>query len=191
MLSDANLHTKTEVCNKTEIEKKYTERNWFVVKTRPRHEKKVNSLLQEYGYHTYLPLVKTIRIWSDRKKKVTVPLIPSTLFIRDIDCDKKTLYSVPGFHSILKLNSKIGVVRPEEIEQLKIVTGEEELEFDSVNTESFNRGDEVEITGGPLRGFFAKAIEEMNTFRVLISIPALGIGYSVNVAKNNIRKVEI
>ena len=44
-------------------------KNWYVLYVRSRHEKKVHQLLQEKGIESSLPLIKTIRIWSDRKKK--------------------------------------------------------------------------------------------------------------------------
>ena len=56
--------------------------NWYVVKTRSRAEQKVAQRISAKGLNVYLPLQKTIRQWSDRKKKVEVPLISSTLFVK-------------------------------------------------------------------------------------------------------------
>ena len=47
--------------------------NWYVVKTRSRAEVKVAERIDSKGLHVYLPLQRTIRQWSDRKKKVDVP----------------------------------------------------------------------------------------------------------------------
>lgn len=161
--------------------------DWFVVKTKPRHEKKVAELAQKNGYVVFLPLQTTLRIWSDRKKKVQTPLIPSVLFIQNPEIHKDSIYAIPGFLSVLKLNGKIARVKPHEIEQLKIVIGAA-MEVEQDSPASFHAGEEVEIVGGPLCGYFAKAIEDLTTYRVLIEIPTLGVGYSFNVAKNNIRK---
>jgi len=57
------------------------EKKWYVVYTTPRGEKKANHRLEEKGIETYLPLRKTIRQWSDRKKKIEVPLFTSYLFV--------------------------------------------------------------------------------------------------------------
>ena len=51
-----------------------TEQNWYALYTKPRFEKKVSSLLFENNFNCYLPLVSTIKQWSDRKKKVELPL---------------------------------------------------------------------------------------------------------------------
>ena len=55
--------------------------NWYVVKTRSRAEVKVAERIDSKGLHVYLPLQRTIRQWSDRKKKVDVPLISNTLLL--------------------------------------------------------------------------------------------------------------
>ena len=51
--------------------------HWYAVYTRPRSEKKALITLSEDGYEVYLPLKKTLRQWSDRKKWIEFPLIPS------------------------------------------------------------------------------------------------------------------
>ena len=51
------------------------EPHWFAVYTSPRTEQKVAERLEKEGYEVYLPLVTTLRQWSDRKKKVKIPLM--------------------------------------------------------------------------------------------------------------------
>ena len=64
--------------------------HWYVVYVRSRYEKKVHQLLQEKGIESSLPLIKTVRIWSDRKKKVEVPLFKGYVFVYiDIQKDGK------------------------------------------------------------------------------------------------------
>ena len=54
---------------------------WYVLYTKPRQEKKVADGLIAIGIAAYCPLVTTIKQWSDRKKKVEVPLINSYVFV--------------------------------------------------------------------------------------------------------------
>ena len=49
--------------------------HWYAIYTRSRSEKAVNTELSLTGIESYLPLKKTIRIWSDRKKMVEVPSV--------------------------------------------------------------------------------------------------------------------
>ena len=59
-----------------------TAKNWYVIKTLSRAEKKTAERLTDTHYEVYLPLQTTIKQWSDRKKKVTIQLIPSYVFIK-------------------------------------------------------------------------------------------------------------
>ncbi|MDX9705125.1 MAG: UpxY family transcription antiterminator [Weeksellaceae bacterium] len=164
-------------------------KDWFVVRTNSRCEKKVNQFLTDLGYTSFLPLHTVLRIWSDRKKKVQLPLIPSMVFVQNPLVKKEALYSVPGFHSILKDNGKIGRVSAKEIEHLRILSSEK-INFDKAELPKFAKGEEIEIIRGPFAGHYAKAIEDLNSFRVLIEIPSLGLGYALNLAKNHVRKVK-
>src|SRR5262249_41093378 len=56
--------------------------SWYAVHTQARHEKVVAQRLAEQGVATFLPLVTTIHRWSDRKKKVELPLFSCYVFAR-------------------------------------------------------------------------------------------------------------
>jgi len=57
------------------------EKKWFVFYTKSRQEKKVNELLLKRGFEPFLPMQAIVRQWSDRKKKVVVPLFNSDIFV--------------------------------------------------------------------------------------------------------------
>jgi transcription elongation factor/antiterminator RfaH len=54
---------------------------WYAVQTRPRHEKRVAAELARKGIENYVPLLSQIHRWSDRRKKVEVPLFPGYAFV--------------------------------------------------------------------------------------------------------------
>ena len=49
-------------------------RKWFVLYTKPRTEIKVSQRLSVLGIENYMPTRVEVRKWSDRKKKIIVPL---------------------------------------------------------------------------------------------------------------------
>ena len=53
---------------------------WYVLYTKSRQEKKVAESLQAIGIEAFCPLVTVVKQWSDRKKKVQLPLINSYIF---------------------------------------------------------------------------------------------------------------
>src|SRR5215472_19028205 len=56
----------------------------YEVRTRPRHEKRVASELQEKGITNYLPLLSQVRRWSDRRKVIQIPLFSCYAFVHSV-----------------------------------------------------------------------------------------------------------
>jgi hypothetical protein len=56
-------------------------KNWFVLYTNPRQELKVLEHLTQLEIEAYTPTKIEVRKWSDRKKKVTVCLLPSMVLV--------------------------------------------------------------------------------------------------------------
>jgi transcription antitermination factor NusG len=55
--------------------------NWYAVQTMSRHERLVAFQLDSQGVTTFLPTLTEVHHWSDRRKKVEVPLFPGYLFV--------------------------------------------------------------------------------------------------------------
>jgi transcription antitermination factor NusG len=56
-------------------------KKWLVFYTKSRNEKSAYKNLKKFGFEPYLPLQKVLRQWSDRKKKVELPLFNSYIFV--------------------------------------------------------------------------------------------------------------
>ncbi len=70
--------------------------NWYVVYTKPKWEKKVAEQLKNAGVECYCPLIVKIHQWSDRKKKVEVPLFNSYVFVRLAEEDRNLVFQSTG-----------------------------------------------------------------------------------------------
>ena len=158
------------------------EKEWYVFYTRSRWEKKVNSFLHENGFEAFLPLHKVMRQWSDRKKKVEVPLFNSYIFVKT---NKNKIYDVlqiPGIVRSLKYNGEPAVLHDTEYRTIKnwLETGLP-LEVEHLNTE-FQLGERVKVIGGVFNGVVGEVrkISENTCCIVLKSIQ--------QVLKVNIRK---
>lgn len=163
--------------------------NWYVVKTKNLAEKKVYERLLAAGFETYLPLLSVWRIWSDRKKKVEKPLIPSVVFVHVSPADLKLIYPILGVASILTYLGKPAIVRDYEIQNLRILLQQEDPE--TIKTiERFENGEAVEVVRGPFKGVIATAITESSSFRLIVEIKSLGTGFTVNVPKSYVRKLK-
>jgi transcription termination/antitermination protein NusG len=55
---------------------------WYAIRTRSRHEKVAARELDGHGIQVFLPLVTSVRQWSDRRTQVELPLFPGYAFVR-------------------------------------------------------------------------------------------------------------
>lgn len=161
--------------------------NWYAVYTMPRTEKKVEQRLIDKGFEVYLPLVSTIRMWSDRKKKVKMPLIPGYIFIQS---EEKTLFeslSVQGALGIIRHLGKPAKIRDYEIENLKLLQ-KEPNQFQAIHHMDIKQDQLVKITYGPLQGMIGKCIRTQGKFQVVISIQSIGHSFQVSVSSSHLEK---
>ena len=98
------------------------QKKWYALYVSSRAEKKVGLLLTENNIEAYVPLVKTMRHWSDRKKKVEVPLINGYVFTRIEATERDRVLQTRGVVGFVKHEGKDAVVRENEINYLKIVS---------------------------------------------------------------------
>ena len=92
---------------------------WFVLYTQPRNEKKVTNRLEKLGITAYCPMTIQVRQWSDRKKKVEVPLLNSYVFVQLANANRNLVFEVPGIVRYLFWLGEPAIVRDEEIKTLQ------------------------------------------------------------------------
>ena len=93
--------------------------NWYVLHTKPRCEKKAEEQLLSIGINAYCPTRSEIKIWSDRKKRVSVPLLPSMLLVNIEDKNVNKVFECPFILRYMFWLGKRAVVRQKEIDILK------------------------------------------------------------------------
>jgi transcription antitermination factor NusG len=77
--------------------------HWYAVETRYQFERRVTCQLEQLGFETFLPSIKQIHRWSDRRKVVDLPLFPRYTFAR-IDS------SPANYKQILRTGGVVGLV---------------------------------------------------------------------------------
>ncbi len=92
---------------------------WFVIKTNPRAELKVAQRLIDLGIKVYCPTCVQVRQWSDRKKKIRTPLLPSMLLVNLPEAQRHRVFEASGVTHYLFWLGKPAIVRDQEVETLK------------------------------------------------------------------------
>jgi len=94
-------------------------RKWFVLYTKPRTEIKVSQRLSVLGIENYMPTRVEVRKWSDRKKKIIVPLLPSMVLVSLLEKDASKVFEVAGTVRYLFEKGKRAEVYNEEVLAMK------------------------------------------------------------------------
>ena len=69
---------------------------WLVLHTKPRQELKVAQRINELGVKAYCPSYKELKQYSDRKKKVEMPLLPSYVLVYISEKDRPIIFNISG-----------------------------------------------------------------------------------------------
>lgn len=162
---------------------------WYAIFTKPRSEKKVLQRMLDHEMDAFLPLIKTIRQWSDRKKTLEVPLIPSYVFVRMEERDLYKTLPIQGTVNVLKHLGKPAKIRDVEIENLRILSGNGENHQVS-NRIDISSGDEVEVINGPFMGLIATCLNDGKNHRVIVNIDAIGSCFNVNIPMSFLRIIK-
>jgi len=163
--------------------------NWYAIFTKPRSEKKVYQRMLDHDIEVFLPMVKTVRQWSDRKKIIEVPLISSYVFVNMPEKDLYVTLPIQGTVNVLKHLGKPAKIRSVEIENLRILTGTAENQEVSSCVNVYS-GDDVEVINGPFMGLIATCIREGQNHRVVVKIDSLGSCFNVNIPLSFLRKID-
>ena len=147
------------------------EKKWLVLYTKPRNEKKVTERLTKAGFEMYCPTIKTLRQWSDRKKKVEAPMFPGYVFTHVDEKERLAILHDPGVLNYVFWLGKPAVVRKEELEAIQNISafGDEV----KVEGSGFEKGQFVEIPEGPFKGL-AGEVNKVDKSKVLVYIEQLG-----------------
>jgi transcription antitermination factor NusG len=133
---------------------------WYAVYTKPRWEKKVNSLLLQKGIEVYCPLNKVRRKWSDRIKTIEEPLFKSYVFVKIKDEERTNVRMTNGVVNFVYWDGKPAIIKEKEIQTIKRFLDEYE-NVEAVKME-LAAGDRVQVIAGPMMDKEGKVMEVKN-----------------------------
>jgi transcription antitermination factor NusG len=145
---------------------------WYAIQTRCRFEQKAATQLQNKGIETFLPLVKQIHRWSDRRQVVQVPLFPGYGFVRLSDsptCRLRVLQTV-GVTGFVMFSGVPVPVPERQLEDVRVLLANE---IACKNYPFLKVGQRVRIRGGCLDGLEGILISENRDHSLVISIEAI------------------
>lgn len=159
--------------------------HWYAAYTIPRYEKRVQDELLRKGLEVYLPVQKVFRQWSDRIKKIEVPLFPSYIFIHGSEIDREHAIRTKGIMKFVSFEGKPARVSERDIDTIRKLENEEvEVEHHLVE------GSKVRIIRGPLAGFEGILFSKKGKCRFGVRIDTIRQSLSLEVPVSCLEEVQ-
>ena len=151
------------------------EKKWFVVYTRPQQELKVASQLSAMGITNYCPTITLLKQYSDRKKKVTKPLLSSYVMVELEQNERNKVFACSGILRYLFFLGKPAVVPAFEINLMQ-----DHLNgvYNDIKVTTLSVGDSHTISQGPFSGVLGKVVQSDNT-KVKLELAYLGMSITL------------
>lgn len=152
---------------------------WFAAYTNPRSEKMAERLLKQQGITVYLPVVRRLKQWSDRKKMVEEPLIRSYIFV---NVSEKEYFKVLNTQHVVRFITFEGKAAPIPEDQIDILRRllATDTEIDVIDT-PIEEGSPIVVNRGPLLGMTGELLEYKQKKRVMVKLSHTGKTLIVNL----------
>ena len=159
---------------------------WFALQTGYRFEQRVAGDLSAKGFETYLPLVREVHQWRDRKKIVDVPAFSGYLFIR---CEPTTrnrvrVLETRGIVRLLGGNHAPLPISEQELDAVKMALGSG---VRCERCETLTPGDMVRVLRGPLTGMKGWLMRVKNGARLVLAVAGVAQGISAEVGIEDVQ----
>ena len=161
-------------------------KEWFALYVRAKHEFITNGELQKKNIETFLPSVKRLRQWADRKKLIDFPLFPGYVFVHVPPSSGEFLNVVKTRGAVNFVVGNPGHPTPiprEEISSLSILVESGE-EFDIYP--NLREGDPIRVKRGPLKGAEGILLKKERPYMLYVNINLLGRSVGIRIHSDDI-----
>jgi transcription antitermination factor NusG len=156
---------------------------WLALTIRPQHERAVHDGLRQKGLESFLPMYWTTRRWSDRVKRLQLPLFPGYVFCRFDFARRLPVLQTPGVRSVVSFGSEVVPIPDTDLERIQqmIDTG-----FPVEPLPYLQAGQRVRVNQGPLAGLEGTLSEVRNRWRVVVGLDLLQRSVAVQLDRSHI-----
>ncbi|MFO7587261.1 MAG: UpxY family transcription antiterminator [Gemmatimonadota bacterium] len=160
------------------------EPRWYALRTRARHERRVDGRLRGRDLESFLPLVPRARRWHDRTKIVEWPLFPGYVFVRLASPRLTEALSVAGVADVVRMAGRPSAIPSHEIEGVRAAVRVLAAAGETPEPEPLlERGDAVRVRTGAFAGVRGRVIERRgDRAAIQIGLTAIAQGVRLEVA---------
>lgn len=159
-------------------------RKWFVAIVNNNTEKATQERLERLNYEAYVAKQSVLRVWKNgRRSRVDKVVIPSMVFIRCTEKERRTIVAYPFINRFLTnkaARSVNGMIKPlavipqEQIDTLRFMLGQSDIPV-TFEEAPFRQYDKVVVVRGELKGIEGEVIQASDgKSEVIVRIDVLG-----------------
>ena len=161
---------------------------WYAIQTRPRHEKSAVAELDQKGIVTFLPLVTEVHRWSDRRKKVVLPLFAGYAFVNivPVPATRVSVLRTNGVLSFVGSHNQGAPIPESQIEGIRSLLANK-IPF---SPHFFLKvGQRVRIRGGCLEGVEGILIRHNGDQRLVLSVDMIQRSLAISIEGYDVEPV--
>ena len=162
-----------------------SQKQWHVIYTRSRAEKKVQVELSIKDIENFLPMQKRLRQWKDRKKWVEMPLMSGYCFVNITRKEYDAVLRTNNVVGYVRFEGKAAVIPESQIDSLKQMLKQYDFEV-NVTSENFAPGKLVEVIEGPMIGLRGELVKAHGKNKFIIRFNQINSIVSVEIPANHI-----
>jgi transcriptional antiterminator RfaH len=155
---------------------------WLVCHTKPRCEKKFAALMVAEKLEHYLPLVGSVRRYSQQTKRFTKPLFPGYVFAHVSAEKKQRIYQQDLLARAIVVEDVPRFLRQLDDVRMIVASG---LELTVMPL--LTKGRQVKVVGGPLHGLEGLVDNPANPQGIVICVDVLQQGLLVKVSAEHLQ----
>lgn len=161
------------------------DRKWYALQTKPRSEIVVSKQLENKDIEYFLPLIEKVRIWSDRKKKIKVPLFSGYVFVHATE--KERIHAISETFGAVKYifyENRPAVISDREIEIIKTAVADPEKI--SIEDKKIKKGDMIYVTHGIFKGMKGIVNEFRGNYKLTVNLEEISFSFSIILNSNEV-----
>ena len=163
------------------------EKAWFAIQVRPKYEFLTSTILRSKGYEEFVPFYVSTRRWSDRSKKLNVPLFTGYVFCRFSSHVCAQIITTPGVIRIVGIGNKIMAIEDAEIEAIrKAVNSGKAVEPYAYLT----LGDRVCVKEGAMAGVQGILIRYSNRHQLVLSVDLIQGSMAMEIDARSVVRID-
>jgi len=164
------------------------QKNWYIIYTKAKREKKVASLFTKKKIENFIPLNSKQVISGRKRKMVQLPLFESYLFANIQEHEINKIKMIDGVVSLAYWKQKPAIIRKEEIEVIREFT----IDHQNITLEKtrVNVNDVAKVIDGSRYSIEGNILTVKNT-TVKVNLPSIGFALVAKVETENPSLTEV